>query len=242
MHGTTFAGAQWRTRSGRCSCWTRTLKYGLTRDGPAGRGTRCTRGCCRRSRANRRFVDRTRTGLRNDHSWRRHVRALGRRRCRGPCSNRSLGSRWWSTHSSGRRNRSCRNCRRWRRRSRRSRSSGNRRGRRLNSRRRCRNCIARPCRSNRCNHSCRRWRRRGRWRDRRSGRRHRHSSRLGFNWGRRRGTSGRSRWRRGLLSANGVQYIAGAGNMGKINFSFNFVAFRTAGPRGLAGRRCFARG
>ena len=229
MHRTAFPWPQRRTRTRGCRAGP--LKNRLPRNGSSGRRTACSRAVRNRLPGLhwRCLVNRTRSGLRNDHAW---------SRCLGP-------SRRWGRCGCGRTLRLNRR-RGWRTRSGRSGSMDLRRrchgtGRRWPGRygRRDRGwCLwrnnrrygrrNRPGRGNRrwsnnsgCNRSWR-WGRRGSW-----FRSYRNSGgRLGLM--RRRGNRfrrrSRCRRRSGLLFVqDGFQHVSGLGDMRQVNLGLDFV-------------------
>ena len=240
MHGTTLTRTQRTRRTSARNHGTRPLKNWLSRYRTPRHGTHrpgwrtglCDR--CHRTRW-RRFVHRTRPGLRNDHARRRRLRrtcnhwCCGTRRCR------------WNLGSGGRRNRR----RRWRRRRNHCGRSRRRRGtRRRHSRRR--DCN--HARSGGWNHGSRwllRWGRNHFW-SRSRGRRfrcrnHRRRRRRCRSWRWRRnhrlgGDRRRCRtswWRHSfLLLRDSFQHVSRAGDMRQIDLGldFFFAAQWTRGP------------
>jgi hypothetical protein len=232
MHRAPFARTQRRTRSAWAAARTlrtRTLKNGLARNWTSGSRThRSSRGASLRCRSywtwRRSLVYRARSGLRDNHSWRRRLRRTGNGR----------GRRW---------------TRRCRRSLRRGRSRGcRRRGRRRlgwsndNRRRWCRGTGGRRNGRRRCCRWLFNWRRnhcRPHWSRRRSGNR---SSSRRSNWRRswpccwcgwcnyrlchnRRRC--RTNWWRGgrgrfLLLCNRLQHISGTRDVRQINLGFYF--------------------
>jgi hypothetical protein len=265
MHGTPLTRPQWRTGRSRhlrpLTLKDRLPRHGTSRRWPHRRTSLCT-GLNRLRR--RRLIDRPRSGLRDDHAWRRsHWRSRPHRRCR---------YRWrWRR---GRRNRrSCHlNCRlrRWRRR----RWCCWANGRRWRSSRR-RGCGYRSCRLSRRNHrrcrwthdrsrrprrlrrnESRCWRRRccwfrcRWWRRRRSRGRRRCSGWLGLNCRRawcRRARRRRRRSRCGclLLLRDQLQNIARLGDVRQVNLRLDFFRLspetRTARRRTRLGGRAEVR-
>jgi len=223
VHGTALARTQGRTGAWR-STRTRALENWLTRHRPAGHGarlrSRCSRSLRTRRRWRRRFVHRTRAGLRHNHptNW-----LLGRRRSCRPrrSSTRCRLRRARSLHRRRHHLGGCTLNRRRRRRARRCGRSYRRRcGRCCRHRltRRRRRSRRRSCNSRRCSgRDFSRWRRRnhrarGRHRSRRcgSGRNRR------MRWRRDRRTrrcSGRG-WRG--LAIDRLQYVTGLGNVREI--------------------------
>ena len=242
MHRTALTGTERRTRRADSrTLRSGTLKNWLTRNRTAGRRTHGpggTRGRTRGRRPWRRsFIDRTRAGLRHDHS--RCGRLRGSSSDRGRSWARRCGRS--GRYGSSRRGRSRRRNHR-RRRRRRGHWAGRRhwsrsgRRRRLLNRRRNRR---RPCgRRRRGGRNCGN-RRRSRRRRRGSSGRGRRNRRFGGN-GRRCGAGrrGRSRF---LLLRNSLQHVSGAGDMRQIDLGldFFFAAQWTRGTR--RGRLCFRR-
>ncbi len=253
MHWSALTRAQRRTRRP----WRRTrnrrapLEDRLARHWTSGCRTRRTadrhpRLHWRRSRTQRSFVNRPRSGLRNDHP--RHGSCWRRRSRR----TRRNGSRWRSACLNPRRLRRCRSrnlCRRWRRR-----ACG-----RHNHRRRCDRRWS-YWRRDHCMRGKRSRRRRSRgpsrrrnyglrhdWRDHGpadSGWRHDHRRffRCSMRHSRRRCTR-RYYSRSFLLLRYRSQHISGTGNMRQINFCFDFFfAANSARTRLASRRRTFRRG
>lgn len=231
MHGTALAWAQWRTRSGRSCGWPGALENGLAGDWTTRRRTIRDRLIGTRRCRRRRFVDRTRPGLRHDHArslWPRrrdrrggtgcgNLRRARRRRVRlRRRRDRSLRRRRWGSRWSGS------DCRRRRRR-----RHGwlRRRRRRDYSRWRC---AGRRCRSWRLGNGC--------------GRSGRLCFRRGTHWRR-----GRSHWtrrcRRGgrgrllLLPNDRLQHVSRFGNVRKIDLGLDLVAAAVPGARCWLRRR-----
>ena len=252
MHRSTLARPQWRTRApGHLGAWT--LENRLARYGAPRRGTRGNRLAGLHRLGWRRFVNRTRSGLRNNHPRRRCGWRCGLwRSCRNWCSRRGRGR---NRRRGSLRNRFCLRAgrrslgrdRTWRR----GDGRGHRRGRwstRLHRRRSGRSHWWRGRSYNRTSHalgsnepgrwSWRSWRRsrlRRGWRRTRG----RRSCGCRLRLDGRRRTCGRS-GRCGcglLLPRNLLQHIARLRDMRQINLCFDFVGVaartRRARRRGL---------
>lgn len=242
MHRTALAGAERWTIRGRTR--TRTLENRLARHRTSrsrthgGASRRSWRGCWWRW-PQRRFVNRPRPGLRNDHSWRRNGRRRRRTRCHRPGSH----SRRLCRRCRGPRRNCCRRARNCRRRCDRRncgprcyRSRWSYRSRSLRRGWRRGRCKSRSRSRGRNNQSWwRGWRCR-RWRGHRGfgngGRRRR----CGYHCRLRRWHCGRLRsiWCRDalLLADDRFKRVAGLGNIGEINLGLDLVPIGT--PR--AGR------
>jgi hypothetical protein len=240
MHRTPLSGTQRTRRTSARNLGTRALKNRLSRHRTPGRGSHRTYPCRSAGRCNRRdgtrrrsFVDRTRSGLRNNHARRGNLQRT--RRWRGRATRDwSLRPHSWCSRRRRRRRElhrrsGWRSCRTYWSRNRRKRwnyawsRSRSRLFRHLGDH--FRSCSGRWRRNRRCgNH----WRSgRGRWSH------HRRRNRwLGGN--NRHCGPNRSRGRF-LLLRDGFQHISRPGDVRQIDLGLNFL-FAAQRPRGTGGR------